>query len=190
VQITEATVSDAERVAELAARTFPLACPPAAPAEDVAAFVRSNLSPERFAEYATDAERVVLLADDGTGLSGYAMLVFAEPYDSQVAAQVAHRPTVELSKIYVAPEHHGAGVAAELMAAAIRCAGERGAASVWLGTNEENRRAQRFYEKNGFARVGVRRFRLGARLEDDFVFERVLNGSSVSLAERRGAAED
>ncbi|AYG03168.1 GNAT family N-acetyltransferase [Gryllotalpicola protaetiae] len=174
VQITRAGRADAERVAQLAALTFPLACPPDSPASDVAAFIAANLTSARFTEYIADAERVVLLADDGSGLSGYAMLVFGEPYDPQVAAQLARRPTAELSKIYVAPEHHGAGVAAALMAAAVAQAAERGAASVWLGTNQENLRAQRFYEKSGFARVGVKRFHLGDRWEDDFVFERAL----------------
>lgn len=174
VQITEATPADAERVAALAARTFPLACPPDAPAADIETFIATQLSAARFSEYVTDAARLVLLADDGTGLSGYAMLVFGEPYDPQVAAQLTASPTAELSKIYVAPEHHGAGVAAALMAEAVTRAGERGAASVWLGTNQQNARAQRFYEKSGFARVGVKRFRLGERWEDDFVYERVL----------------
>ncbi|GAA4161059.1 GNAT family N-acetyltransferase [Gryllotalpicola daejeonensis] len=174
VQITQATAADAERVAELAARTFPLACPPDAPAADIEAFIAQHLTAARFAEYVTDASRLVLIADDGTGLSGYAMLVFGEPYDEQVAAQLTARPTAELSKIYVAPEHHGAGVAAALMEAAIEQAAARGAASVWLGTNQENARAQRFYAKSGFANVGVKRFRLGDRWEDDFVFERLL----------------
>ncbi|GAA4167158.1 GNAT family N-acetyltransferase [Gryllotalpicola koreensis] len=172
LQIRRAAVSDVERVAELAARTFPLACPPDAPESDISAFIAAQLTAERFAEYVTDADRIVLIADDGTGLSGYAMLVFGEPYDPEVAVQLARRPTAELSKIYVAPEHHGAGVAAALMAAAIDAAAERGAASVWLGTHQENLRAQRFYEKSGFARVGVKRFHLGDRWEDDYVFER------------------
>ena len=177
MQITRAGSADAERVAALAALTFPLACPPDSPASDIAAFIAANLTPARFAEYIADAERIVLLADDGSGLSGYAMLVFGEPYDPQVAAQLTLRPTAELSKIYVAPEHHGAGVATALMAAAVERAAERGAASVWLGTNQANVRAQRFYEKSGFARVGVKRFHLGGRWEDDFVFERTLGAA-------------
>jgi RimJ/RimL family protein N-acetyltransferase len=40
--------------------------------------------------------------------------------------------------------------------------------------NEENARANRFYEKNGFAKVGTKRFLVGERYEDDFVRERVL----------------
>jgi ribosomal protein S18 acetylase RimI-like enzyme len=183
VQIRRAAVSDAESVAELAARTFPLACPPDAPASDISAFIAANLSAARFAEYATDAARVVLLAEDDAGLAGYAMLVFGEPSDSDVAAQLVRRPTAELSKIYVAPEHHGAGVAAALLAATIDEAIARGAASVWLGTNQENLRAQRFYEKSGFARVGVKRFHLGDRWEDDYVFERPLESALRSALE-------
>jgi GNAT superfamily N-acetyltransferase len=174
VEISQATAADAERVAELAARTFPLACPPSSPEAEINAFIAQHLSAARFAEYAADADRLVLLADDGTGLAGYAMLVFGEPYDPQVAAQLTAWPTAELSKIYVAPEHHGSGVAAVLMAAAVDAAANRGAAGLWLGTNQENVRAQRFYAKSGFVGVGVKRFRLGERWEDDFVFERVL----------------
>jgi ribosomal protein S18 acetylase RimI-like enzyme len=46
-----------------------------------------------------------------------------------------------------------------------------GAATVWLGVNEHNPRANRFYEKSGFAIVGNKRFLLGGRWEDDFVRE-------------------
>jgi ribosomal protein S18 acetylase RimI-like enzyme len=56
----------------------------------------------------------------------------------------------------------------------IEAAAARGAAGMWLGTNAANRRAQRFYEKAGFERVGTRRFQVGGRLEDDVVMERGL----------------
>lgn len=45
---------------------------------------------------------------------------------------------------------------------------------MWLGTNEENARARRFYAKHGFEPVGTKRFRLGDRYEHDVVFERPL----------------
>jgi RimJ/RimL family protein N-acetyltransferase len=35
-------------------------------------------------------------------------------------------------------------------------------------------RAQRFYEKSGFRRIGTKRFFVGDHWEDDFVFELVL----------------
>jgi len=45
---------------------------------------------------------------------------------------------------------------------------------MWLGVNQLNARAQRFYAKHGFERVGVKRFLVGDRFEDDFVYERAL----------------
>ena len=88
-------------------------------------------------------------------------------------AAITVLPTVELSKCYVMPGHHGAGVAARLMAASLDAARARGAAAVWLGVNQENAKAQRFYAKSGFARVGTKRFLVGDRWEHDFVLERV-----------------
>ena len=60
------------------------------------------------------------------------------------------------------------------MEAAIEAARARGAAGVWLGVNQENERAQKFYVKSGFARVGTKRFLVGDRYEHDYVFERAL----------------
>lgn len=101
------------------------------------------------------------------------MLIVADPTDPDVAAALTTRPTAELSKCYVMPGHHGAGIAAALMAATLEAARDRGAAAVWLGVNDENVKAQRFYEKCGFVRVGRKRFLVGDRYEDDFVMERV-----------------
>lgn len=142
--------------------------------ESIARFVEENLTAERFEEYVGDSGRAVLLAEEGDTAVGYAMLVHGEPYDADVRAVVTRLPTTELSKIYVLPEAHGGAVARALLAAAIDVAREIGAAGMWLGTNQGNVRAQRFYEKSGFTRVGTKRFWVGDHHEDDFVFELAL----------------
>ena len=101
--------------------------------------------------------------------AGYAMLIGGDPTDADAAAAVTVRPTIELSKFYLMPGHHGTGVAGILMAAALGVARESGAAAVWLGVNEENERANRFYAKHGFAEVGRKHFTVGDRVENDFV---------------------
>lgn len=175
VRIVRAVAADAVRVSAVAALTFPLACPPDSPAADIEAHIASKLSPAAFEAYIAAADHVVLMADDGAdSLAGYAMLVFGEPGDAETAAQLTRRPTGELSKIYVDPARHGAGVARALMDAALAEASARGLAGLWLGTNEENARAQRFYEKSGFARIGTRTFQLATRAENDFIFERAV----------------
>jgi ribosomal protein S18 acetylase RimI-like enzyme len=57
------------------------------------------------------------------------------------------------------------------MAATMAAARSRGVASVWLGVNQQNVRANRFYEKSGFAQVGVKKFLVGDEVHDDFVRE-------------------
>jgi ribosomal protein S18 acetylase RimI-like enzyme len=158
-------------LARLAALTFPLACPPHTTDEAKAAHIARHLGEGSFARYLADPTRALFVAESDTGLLGYTMLVEGEPDDPDVAAAVTTRPAVELSKVYVHPDHHGAGIAAALVAATIEEAAARGAASVWLGVNQENARANRFYDKSGFALVGTKRFEVGDRYEDDFVRE-------------------
>jgi ribosomal protein S18 acetylase RimI-like enzyme len=178
VTTIEATIRRAEHadlrdLAALAALTFPLACPPGSTAQDQREFIDAVLSTERFAEYLEDPRRTVLVAQDG-GLVGYTMLVAGEPSDDDVRAALHLRPTIELSKCYVHPDHHGAGIANALMAASLEAARDRGAQGIWLGVNQHNARAQAFYVRSGFAVVGTKHFTVGTRVEDDYVLERPL----------------
>lgn len=173
--VRPATAADASALAEVAGATFALACPPSTTEEAKADFIASALSAAAFTRYLADPARVLLVDDPGEGpLDGYTMLVLGDPADGDVARCLRIRPTSELSKIYVRPGQHGRGAAGALLARTLEDARGRGAAGVWLGTNQENERAQRFYGKHGFERVGVKRFRLGDRYEDDYVYERAL----------------
>lgn len=172
--VRPAVPADAESLAVVAAATFPLACPPHTSDEAKADFIAKNLTATSFADYLGDSERALFVAEFGGGAVGYTMLVFGEPRDPDVVAAITLRPTVELSKVYVLPGHHGAGVSSALMEASLVEARTRGAVGIWLGVNEENARANRFYEKSGFALVGRKKFLVGDRWEDDFVRERAL----------------
>ena len=174
IDVVAAGEADLVELADVAARTFPLACPPAAPADDVAAFIAAHLSTESFRDYLADPQREVLVARVDGRIMGYAMLIRGVVDDADVQSAVRLRPAVELSKMYVLPDGHGAGVSTALMAAAVDTARTLGAACVWLGVNQENQRAQRFYAKQGFAVSGTKTFRLGGRVEDDYVMVRPL----------------
>jgi len=172
--VRAARPADAEVLAEVAGATFALACPPDMPAADIEEFVATHLSVERFRAYLKDRRRWLLLAEVAGAVVGYTMCVAGEPEDPDVAAAVPDRPTAELSKCYVLPEHHRSGVAAALMTATLDAARERGLPGIWLGVNGRNERAKRFYAKHGFARVGDRTFAVGGRRECDDVMYRTL----------------
>ncbi|MDI9897282.1 N-acetyltransferase [Rhodococcus sp. IEGM 1381] len=167
-----ATIDDAPGLAELAAVTFPLACPSGTRPEDIESFISNTLSVKHFQTYVADASKVVLV-DDGAvrELLGYAMLVVGDPSDPHIRASLTHLPTLEVSKLYVRPTGHGTGVAGRLMTAALDHASEIGCAGSWLGVNQENERAQKFYRKHGFRIAGTKTFVVGGRTEDDYVME-------------------
>ena len=79
--------------------------------------------------------------------------------------------------MYVLPDHHGSGVSTALMDAALAAAVDWGAACVWLGVNQGNLRAQRFYTKCGFTINGTRTFQLGGHDENDYVMVRPLGAA-------------
>ncbi len=175
IEVAAVDTAEVPEVADVAARTFPLACPPSVTRENIAAFIDENLSEARFRAYLGDADRVVLGAHEDSRMVGYAMLIRGVPDDDDIARAVTLRPSVELSKMYVLPDSHGAGVAAALMLAALdRAVEDLDAKSVWLGVNQQNQRAQRFYSKHGFSINGTRSFRLGAGIENDYVMVRPL----------------
>ena len=103
---------------------------------------------------------------------GYAMLIRGVPDDDDVQRAVTERPAVEISKMYVLSDNHGAGASAALMTEALERAPQLDAKCVWLGVNQDNQRAQRFYAKHGFTVNGSKTFRLGTRIENDYVMVR------------------
>ena len=175
ILVTESMAADVDALADVAARTFPLACPASASPHDIAAFIAADLSRDRFAGYLDDPDRVVLSAFDDERMLGYAMLIRGVSDDADVQRAVPERPAVELSKCYVVPDAHGVGVSAALMTATLEHSRALGAVCTWLGVNRQNRRAQRFYAKHGFAVTGTKTFRLGEGLEQDYVMVRGLN---------------
>lgn len=167
-------MADAGALAALAAVTFPLACPPSTSPEDIADHLANTLSEDHFRKYLGDPDVTVLVIDGDGGLRGYSLLVNRPAADPDVSLVLPRTPSVELSKCYVHPGHHGLGAAAELMRASLQAAAAAGGAGIWLGVNSQNARAIRFYEKSGFRKVGTKSFQLGSRVEHDFVLERAL----------------
>ncbi|MEZ5211455.1 N-acetyltransferase [Gordonia sp. (in: high G+C Gram-positive bacteria)] len=172
----------APEIADVAAATFPLACPPHSTADDVAAHIADHLAAQHFSSWITDAHHEVIVARAGSrgAVIGYALLVHAASTDDDVRAAVPGGPITEISKMYVLPEHHGSAdpdgtpPAHLLMTAALDAARARGSATAWLGVNQLNARAQRYYRKMGFAVAGTKSFTLNGTVEHDYVMVRSL----------------
>jgi GNAT superfamily N-acetyltransferase len=174
ITVRHATHGDEQPLHALATLTFGLACPPGTTETDIAAFIATNLSAERFAGYLAAPDRAVLLACDDDRPVGYSMLVRGPIADPDVAAVVDAATSVELSKFYVLADRHGSGAAHALMTATLTEAAATGAEFCWLGVNQQNVRAAKFYAKHGFDIVGVKRFLVGTEWHDDHIRQRKL----------------
>jgi ribosomal protein S18 acetylase RimI-like enzyme len=177
VRIATPDSVDVAELAGVAARTFPLACPPSVSHANIASFIDANLSDARFTEYLADPQRLILTASQLDRIVGYAMLIRGVGDDPDIARAVPVRPAAELSKMYVLPGNHGSGVSTALMGAALAGAVDWGTNCVWLGVNQQNHRAQRFYKKSGFTVSGTRTFQLGDHDEHDYVMVRPVGAS-------------
>lgn len=165
---------DAALLHHLAARTFALACPPGTAPADIETFVERHLSRSCFERYLADRHRILWVAALDGEPAGYSMLVSGPIADPDVRAVVpaaagTEGVSIELSKFYVVAERHGSGLADALMRATLADAVAAGATSCWLGVNQRNDRAARFYARHGFEIVGTKRFQVGTEWHDDHV---------------------
>jgi GNAT superfamily N-acetyltransferase len=83
-------------------------------------------------------------------------------------------PAIELRQLYILREHHGAGIAAQLMDWAFEEARRRGAEELYLTVYVENRRARRFYERYNFVPVGRYDFMVGSHADEDIIMKKAL----------------
>ncbi len=74
---------------------------------------------------------------------------------------------LEIERIYVLQQYHGTQVGALLYEQALAIAQARKAPYIWLGVWEENPRAIRFYQKQGFVEFGEHIFQLGDDAQRD-----------------------
>jgi ribosomal protein S18 acetylase RimI-like enzyme len=81
---------------------------------------------------------------------------------------------MEIERIYVLHEFHGKKVGQLLYEKVMEAAHAKQVHYVWLGVWEENVRAKRFYEKNGFVQFDTHIFRLGDDEQTDLLMKKTL----------------
>jgi GNAT superfamily N-acetyltransferase len=79
-----------------------------------------------------------------------------------------------LDQLYVRNEHHGTGIARQLMDWAIEEARRRGSEVLYLTVFVDNRRARRFYDRYGFEDVGRYDFMVGSQADEDVIMRKAL----------------
>jgi ribosomal protein S18 acetylase RimI-like enzyme len=89
--------------------------------------------------------------------------------------EISEFKSLELVRLYVLKDFHGAGVANNLMDFAMQFSTENGFEKLYLSVWEYNFRARGFYEKHGFINSGIENdFPLGSTPQTDLWFVKSL----------------
>jgi ribosomal protein S18 acetylase RimI-like enzyme len=139
-----------------------------APPADIATYLSQAYGPagKLIADLRSGAAQF-RLAIEGERIVGYAKINAPWLPDAEPGA-------MQLSQIYVTYDQHGSGVGKVLLDWAIGTAREADAASLLLTVWENNHRAFRFYEKNGFVHVGDYAFPVGQQIDTDHIMRLAL----------------
>jgi ribosomal protein S18 acetylase RimI-like enzyme len=134
---------------------------------DIVAHCASANDPAAFRTWSNDVGSRVVLAEIASGAAPIGYSVLTTP---DLPAVETLADDIELRRIYTLSRAHGTGLGPALMAQALVDARAMGRRRVLLGVYARNDRARAFYEKQGFAKVGERQYRVGASLCDDVIY--------------------
>lgn len=167
-RLRRAGADDAPALAAVAAATFLETFAGVLTGPDILAHVAGNSNAAKFAAWVAAPDSAATIAEhpDGQAPVGYALVT---PPDFPIDLRA---DDVELRRIYALSLTRGTGLGRALMANAIAQARAMGGRRMLIGVLGTNRRARLFYEREGFALVGERRFLVGDTWHDDVVYGR------------------
>ena len=169
LSIRQATADDAKLLTDLAYTTFwdAFAHHPKNAPDDLNHYMRQAFNLDQIASELADEKSIFLIAEMNGEAAGYAKIIV----DNIEPGITAERP-IELNRLYSHQKFLGQGVGQSLMDACFDRAKQDGHDVMWLGVWEFNPRAQRFYEKNGFEKVGSHTFVLGSDPQTDLLMQK------------------
>lgn len=89
-----------------------------------------------------------------TGRGRFWIALFNNKIIGTVAIREIDHNTAKLNRMFVLTDYHGTGIGQELLAKAVTFARSQNYKKIVLNTHKTMHRAHKFYENNGFQRVG------------------------------------
>lgn len=170
IEIKSATLNDIKLLQDIGRKTFFETFSESNTAENMAKYLEDDFSIEKLTEELNNEHSEFYFAFLDDNVIGYLKLNFGI---SQTELQ--DNSSLEIERIYVLQEYHGKKVGQVLYEKAMQVAEEKNVTYVWLGVWEENPRAIRFYQKNGFVEFDKHIFVLGHDEQTDIMMRKDLS---------------
>ncbi|MBV6643700.1 MAG: GNAT family N-acetyltransferase [Cyclobacteriaceae bacterium] len=166
MNIKKVKIQDVEKLREIGKLTFAETFSSENSEADMKEYLENGFSIEKLTAELTDQNAEFYFAELDGKTIGYLKVNVG-----QSQTEIKDKNALEIERIYVLKEFHGKKVGQILYGKAIELAKEKNVEYVWLGVWEQNPRAIRFYEKNGFVAFDKHIFRLGNDEQTDIMMK-------------------
>jgi GNAT superfamily N-acetyltransferase len=143
---------------------FAIPYPPA----DMARFEADSYGEAKVAAEIADPQHVTWVVDGANG----ALVAYAHAGPCKLPHADVRTGETELYQLYLLSNWQGGGLGRALMERALGWMEGRSAGPQWLGVWSGNLRAQQFYARYGFVRVGGYHFAVGDHRDDESILKR------------------
>lgn len=164
--IFKAGPGDTESVARIGRETFYETWRPVNTEEDMQRYLAEAFAAEKIAAELAHEKNTFLVAKSGKEVVGYAKLRRDRTHEV-----FGDEQAIELERIYVDGRYQDKKIGKALMDECLAIARKEGHAWFWLGVNIDNAKAIAFYKRYGFEIFGIKQFRLGDAVDDDYLMK-------------------
>ncbi|KAA0990890.1 GNAT family N-acetyltransferase [Dyadobacter aurulentus] len=169
IRIIKANAESLAMVQQISRETFFETFAEANTEADMNKYLAENFSEAKMSAELNNAESQFFMAWLGENPVGYMKL-----NTGHAQTELKDSASIEIERIYVKSAFHGKKVGQLLYDKVLQTAQQEQKAYIWLGVWEENLKAIRFYEKNGFVAFDKHIFKFGEDEQTDIMMKKIL----------------
>ena len=160
---------DIKKLQTIAKQTFTETFGSQNTAEDLAKFLNEEYDFNKLKSEVADPESFYYFCYFNDELAGYLKLNIGS-----AQTESDYPEALEIQRIYVLQKYQGQKIGLSMMQHTIAVAKKIKKSQVWLGVWKKNLKAQAFYRKSGFEKVGSHDFVLGDDIQTDYILVKEL----------------
>ena len=165
--LRKATANDIKTLQTIGKTTFLETFSDDNEADDMQQYVAEKFSHDQLNNEINNEESEFYLAEQDSQTLGYLKV-----NTGAAQTEIQQENALEIERIYVLQAFQGKKIGQLLYQKAVELAKENNVDFIWLGVWEENPRAIRFYEKNGFTPFADHIFQLGTSKHRDILMKK------------------
>lgn len=137
--------------------------------ETIQSYLEKSFSAEKIERELSNPDSYFFIAYEQDTPVGYLKLNTGE-----AQTELQGDSVLEIERIYVLKDFHGKKVGQVLFEKSLDIAKQLNKEFIWLGVWEQNTKAVRFYEKNGFVAFDTHIFKMGDEEQTDILMKKTL----------------